>query len=347
MFGNSPIGIAELGPLCRRLSTSLEAGIDIRKVLAREAAGRARRSAIERMETLRLEVNRGRGLADALEQTNGYFPPLFRDMVRLGEETGRLPEVLRHLAEHYELQLQLRRGFLATITWPMMQLTAAILIVGLVIWLMGVIGGFTGHTVDILGFGLVGNQGALIYFCIVGAIALGLALAIRAALRGQRWVRPLQMLTLKLPVIGPSLRTLSLSRLAWAMHLTLDSGMDLRRAVPLSLHASRNPLFVESGDQIVYDIGRGREITEAMADTGAFPRDFLDAVEVGERSGRLPEQLGLLSRQYQDQATRALAALTALAGFGVWLIVAAIIILMIFRIFSFYLGTINDALNGI
>jgi type IV pilus assembly protein PilC len=143
------------------------------------------------------------------------------------------------------------------------------------------------------------------------------------------------------------MRTLALSRLAWTLHLTLDVGMDLRRAVPLALRSSRDAQLSAASEAIVYDVGRGRELTEAMADTGVFPRDFLDVIEVGERSGRLPEQLGVLSNQYQDHARRALATITVFAGFGVWLLVAALIILLIFRIFSFYLGTINDALQGV
>ena len=45
-----------------------------------------------------------------------------------------------------------------------------------------------------------------------------------------------------------------------------------------------------------------------------------------------------LSRQYQDQARTATAVLTTLAGFAVWIMIAAIIILMIFRLFGFYIG---------
>jgi type II secretory pathway component PulF len=347
MFGNPAIGLRELAQFCRRLSVALEAGVDLRKALAREAGGRASRAASERFETLRLETNRGRAFSDAVERTGDFFPPLFREMVQVGEETGKLPEVLRHLAEHYELQLQLRRSFLSSITWPLMQLTAAILIVGFVIWILGIIGSVTGQTIDILGFGLIGNRGVAIYFTLVGLVVLGAAVVIRAAAQGRLWVRPVQLAAVRLPVLGPALRTLALSRLAWALHLTLDAGMDLRRAVPLSLRSSRDPRLADTSERVVYDIGRGREITEAMADTGAFPRDFLDAVEVGERSGRLPEQLGLLSAQYQDQARGALSTLTTAAGFGVWMLVAALIILLIFRLFNFYLGTINEALQGI
>lgn len=347
MLSDGYIRTRELAGLSRRLGTSLEAGIDLRKVLTREATATSRRALGRQCETLRADVQRGHSLSDALERTGEFFPPLFREMVRVGEETGKLPEVCRHLAEHYDLQVQMRRNFLAAITWPMMQLTVAVLVVGLVIWILGLIGGLTGQTTDILGFGLIGNQGVLIYFSIVGVIALAIFVIVRGVVGGHVWARPLQNLILRLPVIGASMRTLALSRLAWSLHLTLDAGMDLRRAIPLALRSTRDPQLIATSEPIVYDVGRGREVAEAMADTGVFPQDFIDVVDVGERSGRLPEQLGILSNQYQDQARRALATITTFAGFGVWLLVAALIILLIFRIFGFYLNTLNDALKGV
>ena len=75
-----------------------------------------------------------------------------------------------------------------------------------------------------------------------------------------------------------------------------------------------------------------------------FPREFLDACDVGERSGRLPETLNHLSRQYEEKARHRMAAVAVVAGFAVWGLVAMFIIAMIFRIFSFYLDTINDLL---
>ena len=58
--------------------------------------------------------------------------------------------------------------------------------------------------------------------------------------------------------------------------------------------------------------------------------------------------MAVVSRQYQDQARHALAALTTVAGFAVWAMVAGIIILMVFRIFTqAYLGPINEALKGV
>jgi type II secretory pathway component PulF len=144
------------------------------------------------------------------------------------------------------------------------------------------------------------------------------------------------------------LRTLALARFAWALEITLGAGMAVVDALALSLRATQSPRYRALTAEVTRGIKAGREIHEVLDETRVFPREFLDAIEVGERSGRLPETMAVVSEQYQDQARHALAALTMVAGFAVWALVAGLIVLMIFRIFmTAYLGPINEALEGI
>lgn len=339
----------ELAQMCRRWAISLEAGIDLRRLLAREGAGAGRGGLARRLAQISGDVAGGHGLTDAIARTGDFFPPLFREMVHVGEETGKTAEVLRQLAEHYDHQLKLRRMFLASLTWPAMQLFAAIMIVGLVIWLLGMLPVRAGQQpLDILGFGLMGTRGAVIYFSLVGVALAILAALVFAVRRGVFWTAPLQRLALIVPAVGPSLRTLALSRLAWSLHLTLDTGMDLAKALTLSLRSTRNAQYIRDSEQIVAAVSSGEEVTEALARTRSYPLEFIDALETGERSGRLPETMAILSRQYQEKAQQALGVLTMAAGFLVWAMVALLIVLLIVRIFTTaYLGPINNALEGL
>jgi type II secretory pathway component PulF len=342
------IGQRELSGLCRRLHTALEAGIDARKAWKREATGHGSVALRARLGQISEAIDKGWTVNDAIDQTGEYFPPLFREMVAVGEETGNLAEIFQHLAEHYDHQLKLRRNFLAAIAWPVIQLVAALGIIGLLIWIMGILPtGPGGERVDILGLG-VGTRGLVVYLLLIGLIAgLGVGLYV-AVQRGMFGTRALQRGLMNVPVIGASLQTLALSRLAWALHLTMETSLDLRRSLTLSLRSTHNARYTDDCEQIVNAVAGGDEIHEALARTGAYPTEFLDALEVGERSGRLPETMATLARQYQDQARRALAVLTAVAGFAVWAVVAILIIIMIFRIFTlFYLNPINEALEDI
>ncbi len=84
-------------------------------------------------------VNQGESLSDALAPTGDYFPTIFREMAEVGEQTGHLDSVFAQLADHYEAQVKMRRTFYAAIAWPVIQLVLSLGVIGLAIWLMGVL----------------------------------------------------------------------------------------------------------------------------------------------------------------------------------------------------------------
>jgi type IV pilus assembly protein PilC len=324
--------------LCQRLSIAIDAGIDARKIWADEA-GRAQGLAKSRFRTVSNAVAQGQSMAHGMAATGDYFPLLMRELTAVGEETGKLDAVYKQLAEQFQQRLQLRRTFLSAIAWPMFQLGAAICVIGLLIWILGFL------NVDILGFGLVGTRGVIIYFAFVTTAALLIWLIIRAIGRGFAWTRLIQYLVLRIPSLGKALEKLCLARFVWAFYITLESGMEIRRAVRLSLRTTNNAYYIDRTGEIDKSISEGNSLHEAFSDARCFPKDFLDALAVGERGGRLSQTMENLSRQYQDQARTATTVLTTLAGIAVWIAIAAIIIVMIFRLAGFYIGTINDALN--
>jgi type IV pilus assembly protein PilC len=317
--------------------------VDVRRTLTREAEN-TRGRLQWRLAEVRDAVAQGRPLAEGFAATGSYFPPLFRQLVEVGEQTGHTAEVFGQLAEHYEHQTAMRRIFLSAIAWPMIQLFGAITIIGLLIWIMGLLSA-RGATSDILGWGLKGTSGLAIYLLIVGAIASGVYVLIQGVRRGALWWRPIQRAVMRLPVLGRTLNTLALSRVSWTLHLALDTGMEVRRAVRLALEHSGNVKFADAVEPMLATISRGLPIHEAMRKARVFPASYIDAVTVGEESGRLVETLAILSQQQQEEARSAMAILVRLAGFAVWLIVAGLIITMIFRLAGFYAGTIQNMAN--
>ena len=99
-------------------------------------------------------------------------------------------------------------------------------------------------------------------------------------------------------------------------------------------------------DPIHQAIASGETVYEAFLGTGVFPSDFLDTLQVGEESGQIVETMARLSKLYQAKASTAMTALAVIGGFLIWLLVAAILVVLIFRVAFFYLNTINNAVNG-
>ncbi|MHC4181194.1 MAG: type II secretion system F family protein [Planctomycetota bacterium] len=335
------IKIGQLAGLCRRLATALGAGIDVRRAWAREADRASGWAARGRFRIVSEAVHRGESMSEALAATGNFFPPLLRELVEVGEKAGHLSEVFARLAEHYEGRLKLRLIFLGAIAWPLIQLAAAVLLIGFLIWFMGDFGGGA----DPLRFGLVGIPGLVKYVAFLATVGVLFVFILQAARRGLAWTRPIQRVVLRLPVLGKALQTVALARLAWALHLALNTEMEVRRALRLSLRSSGNALFTDRISVIEAEIGAGNSIHEAFLAAGCFPADFLDAIAVGEQSGRLVESMGRISGLYQDQARAALAVLTTLASFAVWALIAAILVFLIFRLASFVFGIYDEVLQ--
>ena len=215
MLHASRLSTKALTELSHRLGVETESGIDIRRTWQRETEMARGRKQVE-FARIRDAVGRGDSLSSALAAERHLFPPLFLEMVEVGEQTGTLGRVFRRLSDHYGHQQQMQRSFLSAITWPMLELGAAIFVIGAMIWVLGIVAQRNNGTpIDILGFGLVGTRGLVIYInflIFVGLCVTGLVIAVR---RGVLWTRPLQRIIYQLPGLGTSLEKLALARLTW------------------------------------------------------------------------------------------------------------------------------------
>lgn len=333
----------QLAALCRRLATSLEAGLDIRRIMTREAEGRSNPQLRRRLAEIDRQVARGVSMREAVASTGEFFPPLFREMIAVGEATGKQAEIFRHLADHYDHQLAVRRVFMIALAWPALQLVMTVFIIGGLIWALGAIARYTNSApTDILGFGLVGTPGLIKYFSFLATVTTVGLLAWQAIKRGWLWGKVVERMLLRAPFIGGALRAIAMERLAWSLQLTFDTDMETRQAVNLSLRSTQNGVFYDAAPDIARDVASGRSLTEAFERTHIFPNDFLEALEIGERSGRIPESMAHLAQQYQDRGRMAVRALTAALGVITVMAIAAIIITLIFKVAFFYIGTINN-----
>lgn len=348
MFLSSHITGKRLADLCHRLATGLAAGVDLRKVWKRETEN-ARGGCREPFRAIQIDLERGETFATALQKTDKLFPRLFREMVGVGERTGQIAEVLQKLSHHYQVRHDLSRSFLALLAWPLLQLAAAVLIIGLLIWILGAIGATSldGEPLDPLGLGLVGGNGALVFFGIVFAAVFAIAALVAAMRRGVFWMAPVQRFVTRLPGVGDAIQKICLANLSWTLHLLLNVEMDLRQLVPLVLRATGNDFYIQHSRQMVADVAAGQPLHLAFANSMAFPPAFLDALAVAEESGQISESMARLSKQYESEAESAMKWLSVFAGAAVGIMVAAIIIWMIFRLYVvLYLGPINEALEG-
>lgn len=347
MFFNQ-IPLKTLSVFCKSLSTMLHAGVPLLKALEtlsrKTGDGRCRRNIAE----IRQAVQQGSEISTAMRGLGSYFPELTIDMVHVGEESGSLPEVLDGLADHYENILRLRRTFLTMITWPVIQMFAAILIVGFLIWILGVIGDTRGkgQAVDMLGWGLLGADGAMKWFEMSFGSIFGVIAVYYISARTFRAQRFLDRILLAIPVVGTCMQSFAIARFSWAFALTQETGMPIDRSLEASFQATGNGAFAGAARDVRGNVMAGTELSVALTESRLFPEEYLQMVDVAETSGTVPETLERLSPQFEDQARRSLAALASTVGWLVWVVVAGFIIYIIFSIVGQYIGMINAAAGG-
>ena len=321
--------------MCGRLGTALSAGVDLRRAWASEAERQpaARR---EQMLDISRQLNRGTSLADAIGTQAHTFPVLLRDLVDVGEATGKLDDVFTRLAEHYEARVRLARTFRSGILWPMIQLCVAILLIGVLIFASGWISRMAGERIDFLGLGLIGGKAAAAYGLFVVVVAAALVLSFRGMTNGWLSSGLIYGCVRRIPGLGSWLETLSLAGFSWGLALAVESGLDIRRSVRVATQLSRNPRMLAGLDQVDQSVARGNEVHEALRDTAVYPSELLNAIEVGEQTGKLDEAMKRLSRQYEKQAEAQGKSVTVIGAFLIWGVVALFIVAAIIRLGMFY-----------
>lgn len=340
--------LSSLIALCHSLRHYLAAGLTLRDVFRQQAK---KGSAALQPVAARIsgELEQGEDLEAALRKEEQHFPPLFVAMTAVGEESGMLPEVFRELEKYYALQQKLRRQFITQITWPVLELAAAIAVITLLILVMGFIAEMNPgrEKFDPLGLGLLGPSGAIIFLAIVAAV---FALLIGGYLGGKYLIRQKGLIDdylLRAPVIGPCLRALALTRFCLGLRLTLQTGMPITQAASLALRATGNDAFVARVEEVRASLRAGDELAESLDRTRLFPREFVKFLSTAEEAGKLTEVLEHQTEYYEEESARRMARLTQVLGWVVWLIVAVLIIIAIFRIALFYISLLDPGRYGL
>lgn len=339
------IGTRPLAQMLRRVGTSVRAGLDVRTIWQKETE---RGSPTHRHQASRVteRIADGDSMAEAITACDGYFPPLTCDLIDVGEKTGRLDEVTLGLADHYEHLLDLRRTFLMGILWPAIELAAAVVIIGLLILIMGIVGSAPGREpVRILGFE-AGTKGLVTYIFFIFALLAAVAWFVIAVKRGWFGTKPIE-LAMRVPVIGGCLQTAALSRLAWTLSLALDAGMDAKRSIKLAIRSTQNAYYTSQMETVDSAIEHGREFNEALRGTNVFPDDFLTSLETAEISGTHGESLTRLANDYRDRAKGAAKTLAVASTFVVLGLGMVIMVALIFQMFfTLIMPMYTDPMNA-
>lgn len=328
---------AVLADLLGRLAVATSAGIDMRRAWANEA-GRAAARWRPALDAVARSLADGSTLSDAIDAVGETFPPVVRGMLAAGERAGCEPDVLRELAVQCRRSARTAVEFKRSLIMPAVQSLVAVAAVSLLIFMAG-------PSFDMLGFGLHGPGGVASFLVMVGvAVVIGWLLC-KAAVRSWRRRGLVRHVVPWLPVVGKAAGAAELA--VWCRAASLASGVGLDVRHMLAMTSAVAPGLAIDPAAAAGRLRSGLTLADLLAETRLFPRTVLEAIGVGELTGTTAETLDRLAEQFDEDAARGFATAARGAGAAVWVAVAGLVVFVVFRLFSSYVGILQDAARGL
>ncbi len=337
VFARRGIGGAELALLTRQLATLIGAGLPIDEALG--ALSEQAESERQRRMTvaLRARVMEGASLAQGMAEFPESFPEIFRATVGAGEQSGRLDTVLDKLADYAEARDALKQKIIAALAYPVLLAIVALAVVtGLLTWVVPqIVGVFQNlhQSLPLATRALMALSaftrawGWLVLIALIVAI-IGARVALRSDAVRFRWHAWL----LRLPLIGRLTRAANTARATRTLALLAESAVPLLDALGIAAQVVPNLPMREAMRRAAFKVREGSAFSRALGESGLFPPVALRLIASGERSGELARMLGEAAAQQQRELDRWLAALTAVLGPGVILLVGAMVLFIVLAI---------------
>ena len=257
----------------------------------------------------------GESFSDACTHHPKTFPPLYSNMIRAGEASGAMVEVLRRLVDHYERYDNMRGKIKSALSYPVIVLVFGILaVIGALVWIIPQFEKvFTsmGASLPTPTKMLIGMSNFMVHYGWTLAIA-----AVVFFLWFRKWKdTPAGRLKidgwkLKAPLIKGIVAAGAYSSLAYTLKTLLTNGVNVLQALKICEETCGNAVIGQALENARKRVTDGTSISGPLASSGVFPRMMTDMLAVGEQAGDMPSSLEHIGKRYQKDMDRNIAAFT-------------------------------------
>ncbi|MFH0945887.1 MAG: type II secretion system F family protein [Planctomycetota bacterium] len=334
----------ELVVFTRQLATMITSGITLleaMEILVEQAETPAFASTLRAVTD---DVRTGSDLSRSLGKHPKVFTELFVNMVKAGEVSGQIDEILVRLADYQEAAARLKREIKSAMTYPVVSL---VLVVSITAFLMvGIVPQFRpifesleielpGLTTFVLGMSDVIRTNGLLVLGMTAAFITMIVMIKRTEKGGYSW----DYLMLKTPIFGTLFRKVALARFSRTFSTLIKSGVPILGCLEIVADTSGNKVVSRAVHAAKDRVREGNSLSEPLAASPVFPPMVTRMIAIGEKSGALEHLLEKIAEFYDEQVSAQVKSLTSLIepllisvmGFFVGAIVLAVF-LPIFKI---------------
>lgn len=339
IFLFNPISNKDVVVLSRQIATLFEAQVSALRVFRLLSTETVNTKLGEKLTAVADDIQGGNTISSALAKHPSVFSHFYVNMVRAGEESGKLDQTFTFLADYldrsYEVGMKARNALIYPAFVIATFIIVMILMLTLVIPRLSAVLLESGQVIPIYTQVIIGLSAFLVnygFFFLILLVLGGLfAWRFTRTKKGKFIVSELQ---LSIPFAGDLYRKLYLSRIADNLNTMLSSGIQMLRAVEITATVVGNSVYEELLLEAATKVKDGMPLSEALSADPHFPGILVQMVRVGEETGELGNILGTLSKFYQREVTSAVDTLVGLIepimivalGLGVGFLLAAVLI---------------------
>ncbi len=311
------IKLSELVLFARQLATMIDSGIPLVQALDILSEQIEHREFKAVVATIKKDVSTGSSFHEALAKHPKVFTPLFINMVKAGESSGALDDIMDRLAIYLEKTDSLIRKVRTAMTYPIAVCIMAVCIT--MVMLIKIVPVFKSIYADFGGklpvptLILVSVSDFLInYFFMWFAIAVTGVFLLARFIKTDKGALILDEFKLKMPIFGVILKKVAVSKFCRTLATLVKSGVPILSALEIVAKTSGNRIIENAVEKVRASIREGENITDPLMRTKVFPPLVVRMISVGEQTGELEKMLSKIADFYDDQVDASVTGITSL-----------------------------------
>ncbi|MEZ5186295.1 MAG: type II secretion system F family protein [Candidatus Nanopelagicales bacterium] len=336
-FGDR-VKLKDLAVSARQFATMINSGLSLLRALSILSEQTENKRLAEVYGSVRLAVEQGSSLSQALAQHPKVFPPIMVNMTRAGETGGFLDQVLNQLADNFEAEVKLRSTVKSAMTYPVVVFAFALLsLTAMLLFIVPVFANLfagLGGTLPLPTRVLVTLSNVLKTFMPV-LLLLGLAgfLLWRRYKNEPRVRNVVDPAKLRMPVFGTLFQKIALSRFTRNLGTMIHAGVPILQSLDIVADTTGNIVIARAVHDVEVSVRQGESLAGPLLNHPVFPPMVVQMMAVGEDTGALDQMLHKISDFYDAEVKSTTEALTSLIEPLMIAVVGAIVGAMIIALY--------------
>ncbi len=300
----------------RQLATMVNAGLPLVQgldTLADQMENPSLKTLVRKLED---DVEGGESFSQALLKHQKVFSEFYVSMIRAGEESGTLDEILNRLATYLENSAKLARKVKSALVYPAVVTVMSILIV--MVLILKVVPTFKnifdafGGTLPLPTRVLIGTSDILKdYFLIVAGILAVAFFLLRKYVRTEKGRLQFDGLKLRIIIFGSLMKKVALAKFARTLCTLIKSSVPILKALEIVGATSGNKVLEKTLSSVGIGVKEGKTIAEPLSKSRFFPAMVVKMISVGEKTGALEDMLTKIADFYESEVDAAVDGLTS------------------------------------